>query len=41
MKTKITLGRIITWTRTQLHTSEPARHVATALVAFILGAWLL
>jgi hypothetical protein len=38
MKTK--LATTITWVRTQLVTSELARHVATALVAFILGAIL-
>jgi hypothetical protein len=30
----------ITWIRTQLVTSELARHVATAIVAFALGAIL-
>jgi hypothetical protein len=38
MKNK--LATTITWVRTQLVTSEFARHVATALVAFILGAIL-
>ena len=38
MKTKT--KNAFTWIRTQLVTSELARHVATALVAFILGAIL-
>jgi hypothetical protein len=38
MKNK--LATTLTWVRTQLVTSEVARHVATALVAFILGAIL-
>jgi hypothetical protein len=36
MKTK--LATSITWVRTKLVTSEIARHVVTALVAFIVGA---
>ena len=38
MKTK--LATSITWVRTKLVTSEIARHVATAIVAFALGAIL-
>ena len=38
MKTKIALT--LTWIRTQLVTSEIARHVATAVIAFALGAIL-
>jgi len=35
-----TMKIALTWIRAQLVTSEVARHVATALVAFILGAIL-
>jgi hypothetical protein len=38
MKTK--LAFTLTWIRTQLATSEVARHVATAVIAFALGAIL-
>jgi hypothetical protein len=35
------VGNALTWIRTQLLMSEFARHVATAIVAFTLGAVLL
>jgi hypothetical protein len=38
MKNK--LATTLTWVRTQLVTSEVARHVVTALIAFIVGAIL-
>jgi hypothetical protein len=38
MKNK--LATSLTWVRTRLVTSEIARHVATAIIAFALGAIL-